>query len=282
MRLIVIFEAESITKLKIMRLKITFSHTPKIILPYNYQYLISSWIYKVFYRANPKFATLLHEKGFSIAENKKFKFFTFSRLNLQSPFKPNNETKCFQLNGKEVNLEVSFLFDKALQNFVMGLFKKQIMELGNKKFKTIRFEVQNIEILPEIAFQETMPYKCITPICLSKNDPAKKQAQYISPKDSGYEKLLNNNLINKYQAAFQNQLIQEKLPENPEIKFKLLSKKPKHSMVHIKEYMPEYTQVKGYFFDFELMAPKALHEIAYSAGIGEKTSSGGMGMIGRL
>ena len=64
------------------------------------------------------------------------------------------------------------------------------------------------------------------------------------------------------------------LDMNVPFTFKLLSA-PKARLLHIKQ-----TKVKGYLFDFELMAPKDLMRLGFLGGFGEKNSSLGMGMVG--
>lgn len=67
-----------------MRLKINFSLSGKRQhLPFNYQYPVSSWIYKVLSKADKEFATILHELGYKIENGKTFKLFTFSQIGLK-------------------------------------------------------------------------------------------------------------------------------------------------------------------------------------------------------
>ena len=58
-----------------MRLKLTLQHRPNQVLPINYQYLISSWVYRTLESANAEFATQLHEYGYDF-RGKQYKLFT--------------------------------------------------------------------------------------------------------------------------------------------------------------------------------------------------------------
>ncbi len=49
-------------------------------LPLNYQYPLSAWIYKVLARGDRGFAEFLHEQGYKMENQKTFKLFTFSNL----------------------------------------------------------------------------------------------------------------------------------------------------------------------------------------------------------
>ena len=51
----------------------------KNIIPVNYQYEFSAWIYKTLNFGNAEFARWLHDQGY-VNGNKRFKLFTFSRL----------------------------------------------------------------------------------------------------------------------------------------------------------------------------------------------------------
>jgi CRISPR-associated endoribonuclease Cas6 len=63
-----------------MRFCLTLQSTGTInILPVNYQYELSGWIYKTLHFGNPEFSEWLHNHGY-VDGNKKFRFFTFSGL----------------------------------------------------------------------------------------------------------------------------------------------------------------------------------------------------------
>lgn len=62
-----------------MRFGITFNRTGKQrMLPMDYQYYLSAWIYKVLKQADSDFASFLHEKGYGQSETKLYKLFCFA------------------------------------------------------------------------------------------------------------------------------------------------------------------------------------------------------------
>ncbi len=64
-----------------MRIKITFNLPgSRLVLPLNYQYPLSAWIYKVLENGDHDFSKFLHEHGYRHDSNKAFKLFTFSNL----------------------------------------------------------------------------------------------------------------------------------------------------------------------------------------------------------
>lgn len=65
-----------------MRFKLTLHlFKPGAILPINYHYPVSAWIYSRICSADIAFAEWLHENGYSL-DSKHFKLFTFSELYL--------------------------------------------------------------------------------------------------------------------------------------------------------------------------------------------------------
>lgn len=65
-----------------MELRLKFRRIAGNLLPVNYQYPLSSWIYKVIGTADLNYSTFLHEKGFAF-DNRRFKMFTFSQLDVR-------------------------------------------------------------------------------------------------------------------------------------------------------------------------------------------------------
>ena len=64
-----------------MRFKLSLELTNKKqnLLPLNYQYELSAWIYKVLHYGSPDFSRWLHDHGF-LNDRKQFRLFTFSNL----------------------------------------------------------------------------------------------------------------------------------------------------------------------------------------------------------
>lgn len=87
-----------------MRFKLTLNRTTKQrMLPMDYQYYISAWIYKVLKNADKDFARFLHDQGYGQSETKLYKLFCFSRLDLGKP-KLWKEKKLFEISVHEIKL----------------------------------------------------------------------------------------------------------------------------------------------------------------------------------
>lgn len=251
-----------------MRIKLTLNHQPNQALPFNYNYLISAWIYKTLARADKNFAEWLHEQGFGFG-GKRFKLFTFSTLQPRW-FDIDKRNRLFILSKPPTVLELSFFIDQTVQHLITGLFQDQKFSIGDK-WNQVDFEVDAIEILPKPFFKPNMRFKAITPIFISKNIEGNKNAQFLSPDDPDYKKIFIENLVRK-QSAYQ--LINEPIISlNFHSDLKILSR-PRSKMLNIKG-----SNKRGFLYDFEISAPEELVELGYFAGFGGQNSAAGMGMV---
>lgn len=256
-----------------MRLELTLNHQPNQVLPINYQYLISSWIYHTLGSANAKFSAQLHNEGFGFG-GKKYKLFTFSDLQ-PAWYDLNKRDKTFILAKSPTKLQLSFFVDEALQHFVVGLFKDQRFSLTSGRYRA-DFEVSSAEVLPKPDFSETMRFRLVKPLCLSRNTEDEKHAQFLSPIEEDYAERLIRNLMGKQKAISITTLpdsVTDRYTLDFPYHFKLLSGMKE------KLYTIKGIDVKGYVFDFELRAPVELMELGWYGGFGERNSGVGMGMV---
>lgn len=250
-----------------MRFKVTFNtNAGRKHLPFNYQYYISAWIYKVIGSADKDFADFLHNEGFRDG-NKKFKLFNFSPLNFGKP-KILKEKGLFEIYSTHLTLHLSFLLSDAAEVFIIGLFKYQEAYIGDS-VNGLDLKVTQIERLPDIELSETMYYRTLSPVVLSYQYPGWTYASYLSPEDESYTRLLYNHFMNKYLAAPN----ASPLPDSFPFHFKLTGT-PRSKLATIKQGTPEQSKIRGYLFDFELTAPHEIHHLMLSCGTGEKNSLG--------
>lgn len=259
-----------------MRFKIILQKSSKSrFIPINYQYAISSWLYKRIQEADPEFSNFLHGTGYSL-QKKQYKLFTFGRLQTK-PFNLHHDRLEMQSDFAEI--EFSFVADQAAENFIKGVFMNQIMPVHDA-IGGVELQVIRVETLPRPWFKETMQYRLLTPVCISHQPEGQRYAQYLAPDHDRFAEILYDNLLRKY-AAMQMHLAGGVVPDNQpfDFQFKLLSPY-KSKLVNIKTYSEEATNLRGYLFDFELTAPVELQELGYYSGFGEKNSMGmGMGEV---
>ena len=249
-----------------MRLKLNLSCRQGAMLPLNNRYELSAIVYKILSKANPEFAEWLHDKGYT-ADGRNFKLFTFGHL---ATFPYDRVGQNIVTRSGQIEFQISFMVEEMISNFVAGLFQDQHFGLGNADLRPVDMRIENVEILPNPTFTETMRYTCHTPILLSEQVGNNKHKTYISPLDEGYEDLFLHNLIGKVIAADRNIGV-------PEASFRLLSPpqyvQSKPVWIH-KPSLKKPIMLRPFAFDFELTAPVDWHEVGYMAGFGAESSMG--------
>ena len=245
-----------------MRLKLQLQTQEGSILPFNYEYAISAWIYRTLSDADPVFATWLHDKGYHLEGNhRRFKLFTYSPIIGNYSFVRN---RGLLLETGQAHLTLSFLIDKAMQNFVIGIFASQSLNIRIKGGR-IDFKVVNVEVLPTPDFQPVMQFRAVKPVFMSKRAENTPQPVYISPEnDVMYKTFFINNLIEKAKT------LDKDIPVTL-TDFRALSPS-KSKLLNI-----EKTNIKAFVFDFIIAAPVELIRVGYYAGFGGKNSSLGLG-----
>ncbi len=261
-----------------MRILLQLAHSPNCRLSFDYPYHISSWIYRTLGRADGPFARWLHEKGFGYGV-RSYKLFTFGPLQ-PAEFRIDRQNQHFIAVRPPSKLVLSFWLERAVQDFVAGLFEHQRFSLGNRDTQAA-FQVVSVEVLPEPRFQPAMHYRTLSPLCLTRNVPGKRHADFISPDDEDFGEFLLHNLLRKQRAIAgipAGTYGPDEWPEAPDdFSFRLLTppEKVRSRMIRVKGI-----HLRGFLFDFELSLPPELHRLGYYAGFGEKNSAAGMGLVG--
>lgn len=237
-------------------------------LPINYQYALSSLVYRILSNSEGNFSTWLHQNGFS-DDKRRFKLFTFSRL-----FVPRYSIEGSFLNILSDTIEwyVSFLPERSTLEFVQGLFKEQVFELGDRRAK-IRFSVRSVEMIPSPTFKENMKFETLSPACIVRQEDDGSE-KYISPDHPDAVSIVKLNLLNKYKAFYGHDF-----PKSDFLFDLKVLNKPRSSLITIKEGTPQESKIRGFMCKFEMTAPQELMSIMYETGLGSKNSQG-FGMSG--
>lgn len=255
-----------------MRFKIVFRvKGDQRLLPLSYKYELSSWIYKQIERADSPFANFLHNQGYT-SQGKRFKLFTFSDLHF-----PRYEIigDRIKILSSEISFVISFFVDKAAEALVMGLFHQQSFKLGDQ-ITQILLQVQSLRVLPLIIPEGPLRLKTTAPMVVSKQPDTEKgetHAQYLNPKDPDFEYHFFQNLLTKYSTALLHHLISS-IDLSNERSFRLLRSKPKSRLITIKAHRPDETKIRGFLFDFELIAPVELVRFGILSGFGIANAMG--------
>ena len=258
-----------------MRIKITFKLSGRRqVLPLNYQYPLSAWVYKVLARGDKKFSEFLHEVGYKMENQKTFKLFTFS--NLQFPvntYRIIRGSDRMEIFSRKAFLMLAFQIPVAAEKFVVGLFNEQKAEIGDRISK-IEMEVGTIEMLKEPEFTSRMTIRSLSPIVVTRKTETDKYEQYLKPGDPDYEQLFFKNLTDKHNA-FQRQTQQETEGFDPNnLHFRCLTKNPRSQLQLIKAFTDAEVKVRGYRYEFEIIAPPALITTGLNSGFGAMNALG--------
>jgi CRISPR-associated endoribonuclease Cas6 len=249
-----------------MRFRITFSRSEnQKMLPVDYQYFISAWIYKVLMKADHSFADFLHRQGY-FDGNKKFRHFCYSPFWIGSSHFW-KEKSLLEVHSNTLSLDISFGVEEAAEQFIIGLFRNQHAYIGNR-FNGLELLVTLVERLPDLVCREEMAYTAWSPVVVSLQKANDRYATYLSPEEPEYGDLLLRNLSQKWKT----------LPGAPPFPgtgwdFRLLNT-PRSKLVTVKSFTSRESKIRGYQFRFQLKAPVEVHRLILSSGLGEKNSTG--------
>ena len=249
-----------------MRFKLNLSMTDRKqnVLPVNYQYELSAWIYKMINQNDPNFAAWLHAKGFC-DHNRQFRLFTFSNFNVR-----HREIMGDRLTIKAdpIGLIISTLPEETILHFMTSIFRDREFHLGDR-ISSVGFKINSIEAMPPPVFTDVMSFRSLSPVFVSQKIEGRKQSKYLSPVDDGYIQLIIDNLKEKLKlfTGVESQFDASKA------ELELISP-PKQKGIAIKANTPQATKLIGYHYNFTIRADAELLRIGYYTGFGEKGSQG--------
>lgn len=241
-------------------------------MPINYQYPLSSAIYRILAKGDTEYAQFLHEKGYG----KGFKLFSFSQLVF--PFKIEGDR--MKLLIDEVTFQIAFHLPKAMENFVKGLFKSERIDIADKKSK-VSFSVKSVESLhnPLQRHKENeiieVQLKPLSPIVIGlRSDDGKYDFQ--SPDNIEFVDGIIYNWRNKIESCFDEQvaasafLLAEIIPMKTQFKSRLIT---------IKAGAKEETKIRGWMnFGLKVTAEKRFVDLLLNSGAGVYNAQG-MGFV---
>ncbi|MDZ7743045.1 MAG: CRISPR-associated endoribonuclease Cas6 [Bacteroidota bacterium] len=258
-----------------MRFKLTFTvdrvKSPLPILPVQYQYPVSCWIYKTIREGNSDYRGWLKKNGF-ISSKQVFKMFTFSNFLLE-------ENECevrgdrIMLLNDELTMILSSLVKVDISEYVEVLFKGQELSLGDKKSRVF-FKISKV-----ISLREEIPdhprLRLISPMVVSAEsipEENKIPATFLSPQDEEYKYYFFRNLLQKDQIRNGMDPAKAKM-DLEDIEMEILSD-PVKVPTPIKSGNEEPKDIPAYSFVFEIKAPEYLIRSGMNAGFGVLNSKG--------
>jgi CRISPR-associated endoribonuclease Cas6 len=253
----------------------------------NYNYYLSSAIYKWIEASSPEYATFLHEKGFAVDGTlHRFKHFCFSHLLVPGRRIENGR---LHILSPTVEWYIGMPVEQSLQHLVTGMFERREFFIEREEN---RFVVEQVETLPEPRWERRMKFRLLSPLTVSvtveKN--GKLLPYYLRSDDPRLTEALRTNLLNKYASLHCRSTslddLQDHLHGDTEFRCTLDEKyiaerggpEKVSKLVTIKEGRRDETRVRGFLCPLTLEGHPALIALAYESGLGEKNSLG-FGMI---
>jgi CRISPR-associated endoribonuclease Cas6 len=174
-----------------MRLKLVFYSGLNAEIPINYNHFLTSAIYSYLAKDDKKYSSRLHGLN-------SYKFFTFSWLQVE---KKKVERYFIKILSDKVLWYISSPSKEFINTFANGLMKIGYLQIGSTLF-----ELQQVEVLPEVDINSEMRFICLSPIVVTtkKYYNGKLVKYYYKPEDDQEEiaERIKNNLIKKYESFY--------------------------------------------------------------------------------
>ncbi|MGE5499719.1 MAG: CRISPR-associated endoribonuclease Cas6 [Syntrophothermus sp.] len=259
-----------------MRLKLILSTDINTSIPVNYNYALSSAIYKLLQFSSPEFAEFLHGKGFK-TNQRTYKLFTFSLR----PEKSLIFGRDIILKSPFVNLFITTpLVEDFVKSILSGTAEQKIVELF-ADYTKVEFCIRNIEVMQEPNFGARAKFIMLNPLVLSTRvvRNGRKQQYYLRYDEdpANINRILNINLANKYELmtgreyngpgvalSWDQDYIRRMLENGKKMSKKItITKDPKNPI-----------DIIGIQCPFVLEGDPELIKTGYRCGFGEKNSMG--------
>ena len=257
----------------LVRIKISCVCQKNIFVPYNYHYKLHSAIYHIIEKSSSEFSSFLHDTGFIDPEsNKPMKLFTFSKIFFENARRTQNGFE----NVKNISFFFSTLVEKSLEHLVLGLFSDQILRL-NFFGENYKFNITNVESMPEPTIKSEMKFICLSPIACSiskeiNHRMTKHFLDYMNPDErERFVENIKNNLLRKYRIINKKDFAGNSefdLSFDPQYIIKRNGRISK--LISFKNGI----KIKGMEAPFTINADPELIEIGFETGFGEKNSAG--------
>lgn len=258
-----------------MRFKLVFSidrdKSPLPVLPLNYQYPLSCWIYRVIRKGHPDFTGWLLKNGFS-SPRQVFNLFTFSNLKPgNGEFEVNNDR--LMILADKVEMVFSCISDPMTVSYITNLFNRQQFSIGDKKSRVF-FKVIKVINLPDVDFEGKARFTTLSPVVVSraKEDSEDEKTEYLRPEDEEFKTSLLYNLYEKVYSKVSKEIIESGILVNEQAL--RITSEIQETPIIIKSGTNDEATVSGYEFDFEIEAPGKHIQAGYYGGFGDLNSMG--------
>ncbi len=259
-----------------MRFKIIFKVNGNPVFPFNYQYELSAGLYKIFLDIKN------YSKEYAKIEDVDFlNQITFSRIEIPKRKISKDGIKCF---SNFVFLKVSTGLPDIGSDDLWRAFKNNLNKLVIFKkmegFKSkIELCLEDIEFTPPPNFQNTMKFKMLSPLVLTKKNNIDKKKFLSHHEQKQIEERIKDSLIEKFNTLYNKEIdINQFQFQFDPIYCQDKNEKDLYCLTKMKEGTENAFSVFGMMIPFSITAPLELIKVGYYSGFGEKSSLG-FGMV---
>ena len=248
-----------------MRIKILIDVGTGVTLPINYNHLLTSVIYRFLAESNPEYATFLHNEGYG-DDLRRFKLFTFSQLMAERR----------RVTGDRIHFRstltwfVSSPVETFLSHFADTLLTEGRLNLGGHEL-----QIRDVTVPRVPRFQSEMQFRCLSPIVMTtvRQREGKQVMHYCLPDDPAFSDLVRQNLIRKHAV------IHDHLPSDDAFTLEFdrnYITRRQGRVTRLIDY--KGIKVRGVLCPFRVSGSRALIQVGYECGFGDKNSAG-FGMV---
>ncbi|HAZ37393.1 MAG TPA: CRISPR-associated endoribonuclease Cas6 [Clostridiaceae bacterium] len=237
-----------------MRAYITLEFKNLLVLPIHYNHIVQAVILK--WIGDENYSKFIHDGGYTY-NKRNYKMYTFSRLQGKFSFDRINKTISYL---SPANLVLSTADDKFLEYVVNNVISKDSFRIGNNEVYVKEIRCVSNDIEGKNVVYTKSPIVVYSTVEIN----GRKKTYYYNPKEKEFEELIRNNLINKYNALYNEK------PLDDEFHIKAIDN------FRLKENIDLYKGIviKGWTGEFEIDGAKKLLNLAYDTGLGSKNSQG--------
>lgn len=248
-----------------MRVKILADVGVGITLPINYNHLLTSVIYRFLAESNPEYASFLHNEGYG-DEQRRFKLFTFSQLMAERRRVTGDRIRF----SSTLTWSISSPVETFLSHFADTLLTEGKLTIGGHQL-----QIRDVTIPRIPRFQSKMRFRCLSPIVMStvRERNGERVMHYCLPEDPAFSELARQNLIRKHKV------IHGRLPSDDAFTLEFDKNYIARKQGRVTRLIDfKGIKVRGVLCPFRVSGSRALIQIGYECGFGDKNSAG-FGMV---
>lgn len=244
-----------------MRVKIQIGIGEGLILPINYNHLLTGIIYRFLRESDAAYADFLHNEGYRAAE-KRFKLFTFSQLMADRR----------RVEGPTIHFSstLTWFVSSPVERFLLH-FADTLLSEGQVYIGQHQLHVTDVSLARVPRFRPEMEFRCLSPIVMTtvREWRGKPAMHYCLPDDPALPELIRQNLIRKHEA------VHGHAPQDDTLNFAFDAnyiRRRQGRVTRLIDY--KGVKVRGTLCPFRVKGSVDLIQTGYNCGFGDKNSVG--------